>query len=140
MPRATTSGGAGSGGSGGRGTRTRRGMGASPWNAVVEAAYTAARRFSDPVAMEGVNAIDTAGDALEHIGKAFQQVGETAASEIKWDPRVQQYFETLGQYIIAAAKPTRDGAAAVKRAHRPHIARIEDGDRRERRWDISEHD
>jgi hypothetical protein len=115
-------------------------MSGSPWAGVVDAARTAARRFGDPVAMEGVNALDTAGDAIEQIGQAFCDVGQTIAETVKWDPRVQPYFEQLGTYIKAAAKPTRDGAAAVRRAHDPQIKRIEENDRRERRWDIGEHD
>lgn len=115
-------------------------MGGSPWAGVVDAADAAARRFADPVAMEGFNALNTAGDAIEHIGRAFKAIGQTTADSIAWDPRVQPYFETLGDYIIAAAKPTRDGAAAVERAHRQQIDRIAESDPRQRRWDISEHD
>lgn len=123
-----------------QGTRTRRGMGGSPWQPVVDAAYAVAQRFGDPVAMEGVNALDTAGDAIEHFGQALQAVGQTSADAVAYDPRVVPFFAELGQYVIAAAEPARLGAAAVRRAHAEQIRRIEENDRRQRRWDIGAHD
>jgi hypothetical protein len=112
----------------------------SPWQGIVDACDAAARRFSDPVAMEGINALDTAADAIEALAKSFDNVGKTTASTVYIDPRVISYFEELGQYVKAAVQPTRDGAAAVQRAHRDDIDRVVENDPRKRRWDISAHD
>ena len=115
-------------------------MAGSPWQPVVDAAQAVAARFSDPVAMEGINALDSAGDAVEEFGRALASVGRTSTETIAFDPRVVPFFEEAGAYVVRVAKPIRDGAAAVRRAHADQIRRIEENDRRERRWDITEHD
>jgi len=120
--------------------RGRRGTGAGPWGPMVDAAANVARAFSDPVAMEGVNALDTAGDAWEQMGRSVKVVGATIADEIDWDPRVARFFEVMGDVLIRAAKPARDGAAAVRRAEHERINNVEEGGSRRRRWDISAHD
>jgi hypothetical protein len=121
-------------------TSNRARVSGSPVQAIVDACDTFARRFSDPVAMEGINLIATAADAIEALGKAFNSVGRTTASEVYIDPRVLAYCEELGKYVLAAVQPTRDGAAAVQRAHRDDIDRVVENDPRKRRWDIAAHD
>jgi hypothetical protein len=121
-------------------TSTRTRVSGSPWQGIVDACDAAARRFSDPVAMEGINALATAADAIDALARSFDNVGKTTASEVYIDPRVISYFEELGKYVKAAVQPTRDGAAAVQRAHREDIDRVVENDPRKRRWDISAHD
>jgi hypothetical protein len=122
--------------SGGR----RRTVYGSPWQGIVDACEAAAQRFADPVAMEGVNALDTAADAIEALAKSFTTVGHNVLDTVHIDPRVASYFEELGRYVQAAAQPTRDGAAAVRSAHADDIEKIEENDPKKRRWDISAHD
>ena len=121
-------------------TSTRTRVSGSPWQGIVDACDAAARRFSDPVAMEGINALATAADAIDALARSFDNVGKTTASEVYIDPRVISYFEELGKYVKAAVQPTRDGAAAVQRAHRDDIDRVIENDPRKRRWDIAAHD
>ena len=123
---------------GGGQTRTR--VGGSPWQGIVDACDAAAKRFSDPVAMEGVNALDTAADAIEALARSFTNVAKTTTDTVYIDPQVSHYFDELGQYVMAAVQPTRDGADAVKTAHREDIDRIEENDPKKRKWDISAHD
>ncbi len=124
------------------GTRRRRGSSgaAGPWNGVVDACAQAAARFSDPNAMEGVGALDTAGDAVEALAKSFDTVGKTVLDAVYIDPKVAPFFEELGRYLQAAVPTIRDGAASVRRAHQPDIDRVEEADPRKRRWDIAAHD
>lgn len=123
----------------GRSAAGRR-IGNNPWSPIIEASQMVAARFADPVMMEGVNALDFAGDAVDALADAFTKVGQMSAEQVAFDPRVLPYFEELGRYVRAAAQPTRDGAAAVRIAHADDIRRIEEGDARERRKDVSAHD
>ena len=127
MPRAAT---------GGR----RAQVTGSPWQGIVDAAQSAVKQFGDPVAMEGMNAATTAADAVEALGKAFSAVGQTTVENVAIDPKVASLMESLGQYVMNAAKPTRDAAAAIIKAHQPKIDRVVEGSPKERRWDIQAHD
>lgn len=124
-----------------QGTRRAGGrIGKNPWTPIIDACSQVAARFGDPVMMEGINALDYAGDAVEAMSDAFEKVGQQSADSVAYDPRILPYFTELGRYIKSAAQPTRDGAAAVRRAHADDIRRVEEGDIRERRKDVSAHD
>jgi enolase len=111
----------------------------SPWQGVADAAQSAAKQFADPVAMEGMNAAATAHHALQAIGDALNKVGQTATDNIAIDPRVAEYMQQLGQYVLKAVQPTQEAGAAIWRAHEDKINRIVEGDRKEENWDISKH-
>lgn len=135
MPRSSGAGAAGPKPTGRGRAATRVGM----WSPVVEAANQVAAAFSDPNAMEGIGALDTAGDAVAALAGAFTKVGQTSLESVYFDPRVAPFFEELGRYVQAAEAPIRDGAAAVRSAHAPDIERIQEADPRKRKWDIGAH-
>jgi hypothetical protein len=87
-----------------------------------------------------VAALETAGDAMEAIGRAFSRVGMTISDEVDLDARVVPFFETLGATLVAAAQPARDGAAAVRRAEAERIRNVEEATAKRRKWDIGAHD
>lgn len=121
-------------------TDRRRRVHGSPWQGVADACQSAAKQFSDPVAMEGMNAATTAYVAIEALGKALSQVGKHTVDTVAIDPKVASYLEELGKYVLAASEPTQQVGASVTRAHQPKIDRILDGDSRERKWDVTVHD
>lgn len=125
----------------GTGRRAGRGPGsAGAFAPIVEAAESIAARFSDPSAMEGVNALESAADAVAALAQACNRVGQTTADAVYYDPRVMPYFTDLGSFIAKAEAPTREGARAVRAVHADDIERVQDGSARRRRWDISAHD
>jgi hypothetical protein len=134
MPAARS--GAGTGASRGGGSRGRRAPSAGLFNPVIDAMDAAARSVSGGAALDAVDAFAAAPDAIEGIGRGFRTVGRTIADEIDWDPRVVEFFDTLGDAIIAAAEPARRGAAAVKRAEAERIRNAEEGGERRARWDV----
>lgn len=121
----------------GAGTRTGGGAGVGPWNPVHDALHAVITRFRDPGAMESLHAMDTAGDVIEMLGRALQSVGKEAAESVEFGAAAA-YYEELGDYVLRAAQPTRDGAAAVNRIVAEKRRRIEENQRRERKWDIGE--
>lgn len=124
------------------GTRGRRASGvakSSPWAPLVEAAQSAKNRFADPVAMEGVEAMDASGPAIREVGQALKVVGQRLADEIDWDPRILPFFEGLGDMVIKAADPAERGAAAIRRAEADRIENVEEGGAKRERWDIRSH-
>lgn len=124
-----------------RGTRdARRRVSGSPWQGIIDASENAARRFSDPVAMEGMNAAQTAAGAVEALAKAFMAVGKTTVDTVAIDPRVAAFMEGLGQYVMKAVQPTQEAGDAITRAHEEKMNRVTENDPRERKWDIAAHD
>jgi hypothetical protein len=134
MPTNRTSG-SGTGRARGAGTRTGTAAGTGPWNPVHDALHSVMTKFRDPVALEGLRAMDTAGDVIEMLGVALKTVGAEAASSIEFGAAAA-YFEELGAYVLRAAQPTRDGAAAVNRivAEKRRIA--EEGTSKDEAWDV----
>lgn len=127
-------------GNGGTGTRGRRASSkAGPWSPIVDAAQQVAAKFHADNAMTGVNALDTAGDAVEAVGRSFQSVGTTITDEVDWDPRIEPFFHLVGDMLIRAAKPARDGAAAVRRAEQERIDNATSGDAKRAKWDVDRH-
>jgi hypothetical protein len=121
--------------------RSRRSSAAdSPWAAINEAAQQMAARFTVDNAMQGVVALDTAAESMRILGTAFQTVGTRIGDEVDWDKRVEPFFHELGNMLLAAAKPTEDGAAAVRAAEAERIRNVEEGGSRRRKWDVSAHD
>lgn len=110
------------------------------WQPVIDASEDMRSRFSDPVAMEGVNALDSAGDCVRAVGEAFKSVGQTVLDTVYIDPRVQAAYEEMGDYILAAEDRIRDAAHSVRQAHAEEINDIEENNPKKRKWDISEHD
>ena len=110
------------------------------WQPIIDAADGMASTFADPVAMEGVNALDSAADCVAAIAAAFRSVGQTVLDSVYIDPRVQAAYEEMGDYIGAAEDRIRDAAHSVRTAHQEDIEKVEENDPRHRAWDISEHD
>jgi hypothetical protein len=110
------------------------------WQPIIDAAEGMSSTFQDPVAMEGVNALDSAADCVAAVGAAFRTVGQTVLDSVRIDPRVQAAYEELGDYVSAAEDRIRDAAHSVRTAHQEDIERVEEGAQKERAWDISEHD
>jgi hypothetical protein len=110
------------------------------WQPIIDAAEGMAARFQDPVALEGVNALDSAADCVKAVGEAFRTVGQTVLEQVYIDPRVQSAYEELGDYVLAAEDKIRDAAHSVRTAHAEEIQDIEENDPRKRAWDVSEHD
>lgn len=110
------------------------------WQPIIDAADGMRGTFSDPVLMEGVNALDSAADCIRAVGEAFRTVGQTVLDGVAIDPRVQVAYEEMGDYILAAEDRVRDAAHSVRTAHAEDIERIEENDPRRRALDISEHD
>ena len=135
MPTTSRSGGGAAAPRGRRGA----GRGAKPWSPIVDAAGQVAAKFHADNAMTGVNALDTAGDAVEAIGRAFQTVGTTITDEVDWDPRIEPFFNLVGAMLIKAAAPARDGAAAVRRAEQERIDTATSGSAKRKKWDVGEH-
>lgn len=119
----------------------RRGVNnGSPWAGINDAAQQMSARFTVDNAMTGVKALATAGESLQILGTAFKAVGARIGDEVDWDKRVEPFFHELGDLILAAVKPTEDGAAAVARAEAERIRNVEEGGARRRKWDIGSHD
>lgn len=121
-------------------TRGRVRVQGSPWQGVADAASSAAKQFSDPVAMESMQAAATAHHALRAIGEALNKVGQTSVDAVKIDPRVSEYMQQLGQYVMKAVQPTEEAGASIWRAHSEKIAAIEENDPKTRKWDLAAHD
>lgn len=119
------------------GTRGRKASNAGMFSPVVDAMMAAARQVSDAAALDAVDALDACPEAIEGIGRGFRQVGRTLADEIDWEPRLLDFFETLGDAIIAAADPARRGAAAVRRVEDERIRNAEEGGAKRERWDVA---
>lgn len=117
-----------------------RGAAGNPWAPIEDACGQVLKMFSADNAMTGVNAVDTSGDAIETVGKAFAAVGVQIGDEIDWDPRVAKFFETFGEAIIRASKPARDMASAIRRAENDRIENVEQGGERRKKWDIGKHE
>lgn len=132
------SGRSGSGGGSGGGTGLMAGQ--TIWQPIIDAADGMSSTFADPVAMEGVNALDSAADCIAAVGAAFRTVGQTVLDSVYIDPRVQAAYEELGDYVLAAEDRIRDAAHSVRTAHQEDIEKVEENDPRKRAWDISEHD
>jgi hypothetical protein len=112
----------------------------SPWQGVVDAAANAAKMFSDPVAMESINAATTAHLAITALGDALSRVGKTSVDTVAIDPKVAAFMENLGEYVKKAAGPTEQVGAAIARAHQPKIDRIEENSPKEKKWDLTVHE
>ena len=121
------------------GTRRVRVSG-SPWQGSMDALAADAKKFSDPVAMEAMQAAATAADLVEAAAKALNDVGKTSVGTVWIDPRVAAAMESLGEYIQKAVAPTRDVGASILKAHEERIRRIEENSPSERRWDLTVHD
>jgi hypothetical protein len=141
------SGGTGGGRFGGRGGSYRNGSGSGAvlagqtiWQPIIDAAESMHGTFSDPVAMEGVNALDSAADCVASVGQAFKLCGQTVLDSVRIDPRVQAAYEEMGDYIMAAEDRIRDAATSVRNAHQEQIEAIEENDPRDRAWDLTQHD
>jgi len=110
------------------------------WQPIIDAAEGMGATFSDPVAMEGVNALDSAADCVAAVGAAFKTVGQTVLDSVRIDPRVQAAYEEMGDYILAAEDRIRDAATSVRSAHNEQIENIEENSPLDRAWDLTQHD
>ncbi len=137
-------GGGGMGGGGGATAAAAGGTagvsGAGIFQPVVEAAHAVAGRFNTEAALNAVNVADTAGEAVEELGRAFDIVGKRAADEIAWLPQSAEFFQELGQHLIRMGPMITEHGAQVRRAEEEKIRRVEEKDPRERPWDIVAND
>lgn len=131
----------GGGGGGAVGNGGTAGVsGAGIFQPVVEAAHAVAGRFNTEAALNAVNVADTAGEAVEELGRAFDIVGKRAADEIAWLPQSAEFFTELGQHLIRMGPMITEHGAQVRRAEEEKIRRVEEKDPRERPWDIVAND
>jgi hypothetical protein len=136
---ANRGGGYGGGGQGGAVSNggTAGVSGAGIFEPVVDAAHNAAARFSTEAALNAVNVADTAGAAVDELGRAFGIVGNRAAEDIAWSPGSAEFFQTLGEHLTRVAAQMTEHGAQVRRADEEKIRRAEEKDPRERAWDIA---
>jgi hypothetical protein len=127
MPKATATG------------RTRRASNGQLWQPVSDAADSIKARFKDPSALEGMDAVATAADAVESLGQALKAVSAEMVATVKLDPRAAPLVEGLADYVLRAVDSTRDAGAAINRAHAEKIAELREGDPRLGAWDYGRH-
>jgi tetrahydromethanopterin S-methyltransferase subunit D len=131
MPRAAA-------GGTGRGTRVR--VTGTPWQGSLDALAADAKKFSDPVAMEAMQAASTAYILVETVANTLSTIGKTSVGVVWIDPRVSALMEGLGDFVRKAVKPTADAGGTITKAHDEKIRRIQENNPKERRWDIVAHD
>lgn len=134
--------GGGGGGGGAQGGAVSNGgtagrSGAGIFEPVVDAAHNAAARFSTEAALNAVNVADTAGAAVDELGRAFGIVGGRAAEDIAWSPGSAEFFQTLGEHLVRVAQQMTEHGAQVRRNDEEKIRRAEEALPTERPWDIA---
>jgi hypothetical protein len=106
-----------------------------------DAVEAAGRNLSEPKnANTAIDALESAGEFLETVAQVLDNMGKAIVEVVWFDPRVTECFEQLGQYVKAAAEPTKEGAANVRQVHAERLAEIEENDPRKRKWDLQAHD
>lgn len=128
--------GSSSGGGGHRGSQAQ-----GIFAGAADAVESAGQQLSDPPnANTAIDALESAGEFLEMVGQVFDNMGKSIIDSVYFDPRVTEYFEQLGQYVKAAADPTKEGAANVRQVHAEELEKIEANDPKVRKWDLQAHD
>jgi hypothetical protein len=121
-----------------RGSRVR--VEGSPWQGTKDALAADVKKFSDPVAMEAMQAAGTAADLVAAVADALCAIGKTSVGVVFIEPRVAGLMEGLGDFVRKAVKPTESAGASILKAHDEDIRRIQENDPKKRRWDITVHD
>jgi len=110
------------------------------WQPVSDAADSIKARFRDPSALEGMDAVATAADAVESLGQALKAVSDEMVATVGLDKRAAPLVEGLASYVLRAVGATRDAGAAINRAHQDRIDELRGGDPRWGAWDHSRND